>query len=897
MQSLSVIVTAYNCAPFIRRALRSVEEAVAHLRRCEGLAAPPVELIVVDDGSTDGTPQEIAAFVRPHGPWELVRHDQPSSPSFARNAGARRSTGDLLCFLDGDDLFLPEHLHACWQALRDPAVDFVKTGVRLADPVHPDWVKRIEHSLPINLCVRRRCHEEFGGFPDQHLFDRNAEGFAHRADVFYKFEDMFYNELLSRLFRGTFVARETVESCRHPGNGYDRQYAKFCRPFAGADPTLTDDERLRLDLADVLTRHRTEEVLRRRAASAAPGAENVALARAGQRQRAGDLAGAEALCRQALQENAADAGAWRMLGQISLASGQNTEATDAFRRAAQLSPGDADAHAGLAQALAAKGDRVRAIESYRRALQCRPDHAEALAGLGLALAERGQAAEAVDHFRRAVAIRPEAAPTHHNLAVALANLGDPTGAEAAFREAVRLRPDYAAAHYGLGNVLRDRGRRADALASYREALRIKPDYADAYNNLGLALLDDRQFEEAAATLRQGLRLRPQAAEAHNNLGLALAELGRFAEAEACYHEALRLNPAYTEAHSNLANAHKEQGRLTEAQAGYQIALWHSPDQPSSHWNRSLAWLQAGEYEKGWAEYEWRWKRPQARLRKFPQPVWDGAPLAGRTLLLHMEQGLGDMIQFIRYAALVRGGRVVVECPGMLVPLFSSCAGIDRLVAEGDSLPPFDVHLPLMSLPHRLGTTLETVPASVPYLSAMPERVTAWRRELENLPGFRVGVVWQGNPHHQWDRHRSVPLTAFAPLTRVPGVRLISLQRGPGTEQLHHAGLPSSVHQFSKELDAEGGAFLDVGAVMKNLDLVVTVDTAAAHLAGALGVPAWVALAAISDWRWLTRCSDSPWYPTLRLFRQRRLGDWGPVFRRIAAALRPLVKRQAVDRPA
>jgi tetratricopeptide (TPR) repeat protein len=603
------------------------------------------------------------------------------------------------------------------------------------------------------------------------------------------------------------------------------------------------------------------------------------------------LVGAEALCRQALQQHPADAGAWRLLGHLCQAAGQIAEAADAFHRTGQLSPQDADAHAGLAQALAAQGDRARAVESYRRALHCRPDHAEAQAGLGLLLAERGQTAEAVDHFRRAVALHPGHAPTHHNLAVALASLGDPAGAEAAFREALRLRPDYAAAHYGLGNILRDRGRRGDALASYREALRYKPDYADAYNNLGLALLDDKQPEEAAVVLRQGLRLRPQAAEAHNNLGLALAELGRFAEAEACYHEALRLNPAYTEAHSNLANTFKEQGRLAEAQAGYRIALWHSPEQASTHWNRSLAWLQGGDYAKGWAEYEWRWKRPQARPRQLPKPLWDGAPLAGRTLLVHMEQGLGDALQFIRFAALVQGGRVVVECPGFLIPLLVSCPGIDQLVAEGDPLPPLDVHLPLLSLPHRLGTTLETVPAAVPYLAVPPERVAAWRRELEGVPGFRVGVVWQGNPHHQWDRHRSIPLAEFAPLARLPGVRLVSLQKGPGTEQLRQAALPFSVYQFPKELDAAGGAFLDTAAVMQGLDLVVTADTAAAHLAGALGVRTWLALSAISDWRWLTRRTDSPWYPTLRLYRQRRLGEWGPVFRRMAAALRPLAARR------
>jgi hypothetical protein len=252
----------------------------------------------------------------------------------------------------------------------------------------------------------------------------------------------------------------------------------------------------------------------------------------------------------------------------------------------------------------------------------------------------------------------------------------------------------------------------------------------------------------------------------------------------------------------------------------------------------------------------------------------------------MEQGLGDMIQFIRYAPLVKGGRVVVECPGTLVPLFSSCPGIDRLVAEGDALPEYDVHLPLLSLPHRLGTTLATVPADVPYLAAPAERIERWRAAVAAVEGFKVGVVWQGNRLYQWDRHRSVPLAAFAPLARLPGVRLVSLQKGHGTEQLREAGRGFPVTELAGEMD-EGGVFLDTAAVMKHLDLVVAADTAVAHLAGALGVPVWLALSAISDWRWLTKREDSPWYPTMRLFRQTTLGEWGSVFGRMADEVRSL----------
>jgi hypothetical protein len=385
-------------------------------------------------------------------------------------------------------------------------------------------------------------------------------------------------------------------------------------------------------------------------------------------------------------------------------------------------------------------------------------------------------------------------------------------------------------------------------------------------------------------------------EGPNNLGLALADLGRHAEAEESYREALRLDPGYAEAHANLGSLYKDQGKLEEALACYQAALWLDPQSASTHYNRSLAGLKAGDYEKGWLAYEWRWRRGKVPPRPFRQPRWDGSPLGGRTILLWMEQGLGDMIQFIRYAPLVQqqGGTVVVECPGFLVPLFSTCKGIDRLVAEGEPLPAFDVQVPLMSLPGLLGTTLATVPAEEFYLQAEPSRVEVWSERLAGVGDFKVGVVWQGNRHHPGDRWRSFPLASLAPLAGVEGVRLVSLQKGPGVEQLREWGKRFPILEL-EGLDAEGGAFLDTAAVMKNLDLVVTADTACAHLAGALGVAVWVALSGAADWRWLCGREDTSWYPGMRLFRQERLGEWRAVFERMAAQLRQLLEKRTTRR--
>jgi tetratricopeptide (TPR) repeat protein len=380
-----------------------------------------------------------------------------------------------------------------------------------------------------------------------------------------------------------------------------------------------------------------------------------------------------------------------------------------------------------------------------------------------------------------------------------------------------------------------------------------------------------------------LAINPDYAEAHNGLGNTHQRFGRLEEAAACYERALQLKPEYADARVNLGISWHNRGRLSEAIANYEQVLQRNPSHGDAHLSRAFAWLVSGDFERGWPEYEWRWRNKQMTRREFRQPEWDGRPLVGKTILLHAEQGLGDTIQFIRYAPLVKrlAGRVIVECQEQLLPLLARCQGVDEWVGHGLPLPSFDVQAPLLSLPRLFRTSLKDIPAETPYLFAGPDLVNQWRDWLRALDGFKIGIAWQGNTAYRGDHFRSIPVGQFAPLARIREVCLISLQKGDGAEQLGEGENLFRVMDFSRQLDQQGGAFTDTAAVMMNLDLVVTSDSAIAHLAGALGVPVWVALPLVPDWRWLLDRDDCPWYPTMRLFRQTRLGDWEEVFQRIA----------------
>jgi len=455
-------------------------------------------------------------------------------------------------------------------------------------------------------------------------------------------------------------------------------------------------------------------------------------------------------------------------------------------------------------------------------------------------------------------------------------------AEQIYQQILRADPVQADAWRNLGAVYLSQGKFSEAAAHCQQALRCRPDFPEACNDLGAALGQQGKDKEAEASFRQALQLRPQYPEALSNLAVALVRRWESSEAITLFEQCLRLKPHYAEGHCTLGHALRQLGRPEEAVRSYERALSLKPDYAEAHYGLGLTRLVLGDFERGWSGYEWRWQQPDFPRRTFSQLRWDGSPLTGRTILLHAEQGLGDTLQFIRYAPLVkqRGGFVIAECPETLLLLLATCAGIDRLVAQGQPLPAFSLHAPLMSLPLLFHTTLETIPADIPYLSVDPERKERWQWELGSGRTYKIGIAWQGFPQHLADRERSLPLLRFAPLAKLPGVQLFSLQKGPGAEQLTRLSDRLPIIDLGSRFDS----FADTAAALANLDLVITVDTAVAHCAGALGLPVWVLLPFSPDWRWLLNREDSPWYPSMRLFRQLRPGDWEDVFSRVAAVL-------------
>jgi tetratricopeptide (TPR) repeat protein len=600
---------------------------------------------------------------------------------------------------------------------------------------------------------------------------------------------------------------------------------------------------------------------------------------------AGDAARAEALYRQILALSPDHPDCWHLLGRLALEHGNPQAAVDLIGQALRLRPRIAEYHATLAQTQTALGRPGEAVETLRKAVRMKPESALIQYHHGLALSQAGQGTQSIQAFRRAVARDPALLAAHQALGAALMAEGQPAQAAEAFRAALRLAPNDAEGLFNLGCALQHSGDLRGAEHNFKAAAARRPGYLHATNNVGIVLQSMGRLDEAAEWLRQAIAIAPASPPAYVNLGLVLRDLSRFAAAEAEFRAAEAMNPT-AESACCIANTLRDQGRLAESLELLKLALSRDANHQESHISMAFTRMIAGDLPAGWPHFAWRGAAAHGRARiaaATPAPAWRGERCSG-TLLIYAEQGAGDFFQMCRYVAMAaeRVRHVVLHVPPPLKRLAQSVPGAAAVFATGEKLPPIAAVCADLDLPGLFATSIETIPASVPYLHAPEPDIAAWRERLSALPGAKIGLAWAGNPAYLADRQRSVPATDLAALAGTPGVTFVSLQPGispqPGAKP--PAGL--SITDWSNELTD----FAATAALIAALDLTIAVDSAVAHLAGALGRPVWLLNRFAPDWRWLLGRHDSPWYPTLRQFRQTTPGDWPRVLAHVRAALTP-----------
>jgi tetratricopeptide (TPR) repeat protein len=611
---------------------------------------------------------------------------------------------------------------------------------------------------------------------------------------------------------------------------------------------------------------------------------------------------------------------WNDLGSALGASGKIAEAVEAFGKALELEPGNGDAACNLGMALVQSREYTEAVEVLWRAAKLRPGDLQIWTALGDADRELGRFEEAIQAYEQAAKLNPSDAQLQLRLGVALKARGRVEEALGAYMCAGELSPTLGEAYFNAGNALRDLKRPGEAAEAYGRAIAANPNYADAFHNLATLFEQQERWEDAAVAFAETVRLRPEFQPAYRGWGKALVACGKYDEAVATLRRAVEMDPGSWESVLSLGDALQKIGAEGEALQMYSRAAKIRPDEPSilvnwgglldklndavgamgkyrhaldirpdSHearFNLSLTLLRKGQFEEGWEKYESRWhlQKRNFDLEELPQPLWQGEDLHGKRVLVHVEQGFGDAFQFVRYLPFLeqRGAQVIMRCHDILRRLFQQSLPSVRLLGEKEPLPEFDYQVPMVTLARVMGTRPETIPAQVPYLMPSDDLIAAWRHRLgERVAGEkRVGLAWAGNPKHDQDRARSMALSMLGPLALVDGARFFSLQKGDPQKQIASSSPGLAIIDLGDELKD----FADTAAVMMNLDLIVCVDTAVAHLAGALARPAWVMLRNGPEWRWLEGRTDSPWYPTMRLFRQERAGDWTLVVKTIVDEL-------------
>jgi tetratricopeptide (TPR) repeat protein len=612
---------------------------------------------------------------------------------------------------------------------------------------------------------------------------------------------------------------------------------------------------------------------------------NLALAYHGAR----DCERAVECCRQALALDPLNERTWCSLAEIEAGRGDREAARAAYEHGMKLPSASGLAALALGHMLCQQEQYEQGQAAYTQGISQVPSNAHLHLALGAALFAVGNANAAKAAYGKALELQPNFPEAYLNLGNALYHERNFVAAALAYRCAIALRPHYVKAHCNLGNALQELGRHTEAVACYEAALALESDTAPARHNLGNALLHLREYQRAEECFRSLVQPGSEDAEHHNSLGNALLQQRRTAEAEECYRRAIQLKPDYAAAHTNLGNALLALGKRDEMKLHYRRGNELDPTSAGGQYNLALACLREGNLREGWQRHEWRWEFRELNLprKNFKQPQWKGQQLNGATIFLHAEQGIGDTLQFVRYIPLVveRGGRVLLEVQPELHSLLKTMDGPQQVTARGEDPPQFAYHCPLMSLPLAFETDIDTIPSSSPYLRVDPAAVdAAWRAHPRQDNRLRVGLVWAGNPRFKGDQQRSTTLEALLPLAELTDVTFFSLQFGTAAAQI--AASPS----YFPLIDAcsQNKDFADTASVVATLDLVISVDTAVAHLAGAMGVPIWVLLPHLADWRWLEKREDSPWYPTARLFRQTTPGDWRSVAERVRDELQKFV---------
>jgi tetratricopeptide (TPR) repeat protein len=637
--------------------------------------------------------------------------------------------------------------------------------------------------------------------------------------------------------------------------------------------------------------------------------------------RAGRTAAAEARCRTILGARPGHADSLHLIGLIRAQENQIDLAIELIAEAIRNDQTKPDYFSNLGTLLALRERFEEALKSYDLSLKLKPDagevwirlgdllrrqdrfdealltydharalgprHVEAANKAGALLLDLGRAEEALARFELSDTIEPGQPQTLYNKGLCLTRLSRLDEAAAIYRQLLAIDPENYEGWNNLGGVLMDLGRLEEAETQFRNAIELRPDAVAAFNNLGLALTRLKRFDEAIGALDRAVAMEPDRAEPFNARANALKLLNRLDEALQDYDRAIALKPDYAEAYSNRGTCLDDMARPDDALSDFRKAIALRPDYGDAHWNLAVNRLRAGDLRPGWIEAEWRWKSGSLALhsRAFGKPLWLGASaIDGKVLLLHNDQGLGDAIQFCRYIPLLaeRGARVVLQIDAPLKALLAGVAGVAQCLAKNEAVPEYDLHCPLSSLPLAFDTALGTIPSAIPYISRAESGVD-WEAWLGRRSAPRVGLVWSGNPNHLNDHNRSIALKALAPLLDL-GAQFVSLQKN--ARLLDQAWL----RERSDILDADPklSSFADTAALMQHLDLVISVDTSVAHLAGALGRPVWILLPYVPDWRWLSGRADSPWYPTARLFRQSSSRQWDSVIGEVLAALRQFV---------